>query len=189
MLDHRDIPTPSRTQRRVFALMLVAFFALLGWLAEVHPSSLLIAAVITTAATAVSMTFNRDMPLRSQAIGFVIPMSLALLGGLGVGTGHAPRGLTIIMSLLGLGIAMAAWIRAAFGVWLYRRWLLAAMPIGWSIAALAMTLIYYLLLTPVAVIMRLIGRDSMNRRFDPGAATYWLSHAKVSDKKRYFRQY
>lgn len=186
MLDHRDIPTPRRTQRRVFALMLVAFFALLGWLAEVHPSSLLIAAVITTAATAVSMTFNRDMPLRSQAIGFVIPASLALLGGLGSRAGHA---LAMTMSLLGLGIAMAAWIRAAFGVWLYRRWLLAAMPIGWSIAALAMTLIYYLLLTPVAVIMRLTGRDSMNRRFDPGAATYWLSHAKVSDKKRYFRQY
>jgi hypothetical protein len=35
--------------------------------------------------------------------------------------------------------------------------------------------IFFLVLTPVAVAMRVIGRDAMKRRFEPAASTYWSS--------------
>ena len=34
--------------------------------------------------------------------------------------------------------------------------------------------IFFLVLTPVAVAMRVIGRDAMKRRFEPAASTYWV---------------
>ena len=34
--------------------------------------------------------------------------------------------------------------------------------------------IFFLVLTPVAVAMRVIGRDAMKRRFEPAARTYWV---------------
>ena len=34
--------------------------------------------------------------------------------------------------------------------------------------------IFFLVLTPVAFVMRVIGRDAMKRRFEPAAPTYWV---------------
>jgi hypothetical protein len=188
MLDPRDIPTPTIAQRRVFAVMLALFFALLGWLADAHPAGLRIAAIITAAAAIASMLFNRDLPLRLQALGLVIPGVLAMLSVMGLQAGGTGW---LIVWIGGLGVlpAVMVWTHARFGRAFYSRWLLAAMPIGWSVAALVLMLIYYLVVTPIGLVMRFAGRDAMERRFDPAASTYWRPHQPVSDKTRYFRQY
>ena len=35
----------------------------------------------------------------------------------------------------------------------------------------------------------LMGRDVLNRRFDPDASTYWQHHKQADDSKRYFQQF
>jgi hypothetical protein len=52
-----------------------------------------------------------------------------------------------------------------------------------------MALIFYLVVTPLGVIMRLTGRDPMERRFDPKAKTYWKPRPTQTDASRYFRQF
>jgi hypothetical protein len=52
-----------------------------------------------------------------------------------------------------------------------------------------MALIFYLVVTPVAVIMRLVGRDPMERTFDRSAKTYWKPRRTDPSSTRYFRQY
>lgn len=188
MLDPRDIPTPTAAQRRVFAVMLALFFLLLGWLADVHPSGLRIAAIITAAAVITSMLFNRETPLRVQTWGLIIPGALALLSALGSQTGGTGR-LTVWIGGLGVLLAVVVWAHARFAATFYRRWLLAAMPIGWSVAATVLMLIYCLVITPIGLGMRFAGRDAMGRRFDPAASTYWRPHQPVTDKARYFHQY
>jgi hypothetical protein len=37
--------------------------------------------------------------------------------------------------------------------------------------------------------MRALGRDPMQRQFEPEAATYWVEHDPATDPKRYFRQF
>ena len=62
-------------------------------------------------------------------------------------------------------------------------------PIGWVLTHVVMAIIFYLVVTPVGVIMRLTGRDPMERAFDRSAKTYWKARHSDPDSARYFRQY
>ncbi len=64
-----------------------------------------------------------------------------------------------------------------------------SLPIGLVISHVLMALLYYGLFTPVALIFRIIGRDALDRRFEPEAATYWTKRKPVTDPKQYFRQF
>lgn len=63
------------------------------------------------------------------------------------------------------------------------------LPIGWVVSHAMMALLYYGVITPVGLFFRLIGRDALERRFDPAAASYWRRRTPVTDVRRYFRQF
>ncbi len=72
---------------------------------------------------------------------------------------------------------------------IYLGWMYAAFPIGWIISHLVLATVYYLVLTPTGLLMRLFGRDPMHRKFAPQATTYWIPVKPEPDKRRYFRQF
>lgn len=72
---------------------------------------------------------------------------------------------------------------------LYLGWMYAAYPIGWVVSHVMLGLIYYGVFTPIGLVMRLGGRDTMHRRPDPAATTYWVGHRPSDDPGRYFRQF
>jgi len=72
---------------------------------------------------------------------------------------------------------------------LYVGWMLAAFPIGWTVSHLLLGAIYFLLLTPLGIMVRLTGHDPMKRAFEPEADTYWVEHHTGGDPKTYFRQF
>jgi hypothetical protein len=72
---------------------------------------------------------------------------------------------------------------------IYLGWLYAAFPIGWVVSHLVMGIIYYLVITPIALVFKVIGRDALERRIDKNAKTYWVEHRTGGDPKRYFKQF
>jgi len=66
---------------------------------------------------------------------------------------------------------------------------LVAFPIGWVISHVIMAVVFFGLLTPVGLFFRLIGRDPLQRRFDPQMRTYWVRHRPAESLEQYFRQY
>ena len=62
-------------------------------------------------------------------------------------------------------------------------------PIGIVVSFLMLAIIYFLVITPIALIFKIIGRDSMTRKFEPAAQTYWVKRPPTTDVKRYFRQF
>jgi hypothetical protein len=62
-------------------------------------------------------------------------------------------------------------------------------PIGWVVSHLALGLLYYGVFTPIALVFRAIGRDSMARRFDRDAKTYWEPYNPDRGLDRYLRQF
>lgn len=92
--------------------------------------------------------------------------------------------------LWGLGVVVGGigLVRPPFIRPLYLGWMKAAYPIGWLLAHLLLAVVYYGLMTPVGLLMRLFGYDPMHRRFDRAAATYWVAHNPGGDTARYFRQ-
>jgi len=68
-------------------------------------------------------------------------------------------------------------------------WMLAAFPIGWVVSHMMLAVIFYGCMTPIGLFMRLIGRDSLSRKIDRAAETYWVAREPTLDTKRYFRQF
>src|SRR5947208_202457 len=46
-------------------------------------------------------------------------------------------------------------------------------PVGLVVSWVVLAVLFYAVITPVGLMMRLVGRDALARRFDRGAATYW----------------
>jgi hypothetical protein len=73
--------------------------------------------------------------------------------------------------------------------WIYTGWMIAAFPIGWVVSRLVLGLMYFGVITPVALLFRLLGRDALQRRFQPEADTYWRPKPGATDVRSYFRQF
>ncbi len=185
---------PSTTDLRVFALAWLAFFLVLGWLARGGGDGLAIAAGVTGACVVVSLLFNREQSRKTQATGLAFPAVLLGLWSAGLLEDEASRerllamifGAMLTIGVTGcvLSLAMRAVARR-----LYRVWMNAGMPIGWTVAHAVLGVGFFGVITPIALVMKLIGHDPMNRSFDRKAETYWTRHEQVKDAKRYFRQF
>jgi hypothetical protein len=72
---------------------------------------------------------------------------------------------------------------------LYVSLTLVAMPIGVVVSFVLLAVFYFLLLTPLALVFRLIGRDSLCRRYEPQAQSYWAKHKPSDNMERYLHQF
>ncbi len=99
---------------------------------------------------------------------------------------ETPAAVTLLVTgAIGLlGLAVPLLVRPVYVLWMG-----LAFPIGWTVSHVMMLAVFFLVLTPVGLVMRLCGRDPMQRRFDRDAKTYWLPRSSRSDLKSYFRQY
>jgi hypothetical protein len=68
-------------------------------------------------------------------------------------------------------------------------WMVAAYPIGWTVSTLVLLATYYLVFTPVALLMRLFRYDPLYRRIERARPTYWVEHDQPGDPATYFRQF
>ena len=64
-----------------------------------------------------------------------------------------------------------------------------AYPIGVVMSYVIMGVFFFLIVTPLGLIFRLIGRDPLRRRFDETARSYWIPHEKPGKTARYFNQF
>lgn len=97
----------------------------------------------------------------------------------------------VAAALLGVGVVLAVlyyWVKP-LRVPLYLAWMRIFFPLGWIVSHTIVAVIYYLVVTPIGLLMRLFGRDPMQRRWDRGAATYWAPTRRDATLSQYFRQY
>jgi hypothetical protein len=101
--------------------------------------------------------------------------------------GHHRLGLVLMVTALVIGIP--GLIRPPAIRWLFVTWMLAAFPIGWVVSQIMMALMFYGLVTPVAFIFRLRGRDLLQRKPAPNRSSFWTPKQTPRDIRSYFRQY
>lgn len=54
-------------------------------------------------------------------------------------------------------------------------WMKLGDLLGRIVSPIVLGIIFYLAVTPFALVMKLAGRDALSRRFDAGARSYWVS--------------
>ena len=57
----------------------------------------------------------------------------------------------------------------------YRVWMAVGHALGWVNTRIILAVIFYILFTPAAIIMRLLRKDPMRRKLEPAAGTYRIS--------------
>jgi len=72
---------------------------------------------------------------------------------------------------------------------LYRAWLAAARPIGAAVELTALAAVYFLVLTPIGLILRATGRDALLLRRPRGRTSYFSPVDMPTDPARYERLY
>ncbi len=112
--------------------------------------------------------------------------------------------LTWVLVLCGIGVAVALVeivivdaIGGAFGALLekliprpvYQALTLVAWPIGFVISHVLIAVIYYLVITPIALFFRLTGRDVIGKKLDPRATSYGHDRGEPRPASSYFKLY
>jgi len=135
------------------------------------------------------MRINRDPTRRDLAVfGAVLPASFAVLGliaGHRFGFAAARNGLWAAGIVLTLAYVAVPQLRRPVYVGMSA----AGYPIGWLLSHIILLLVFLFVVTPVALLLRMLGHDPMQRRFDPLASSYWVPHRPAGDVRRYFQQF
>jgi hypothetical protein len=94
-----------------------------------------------------------------------------------------------IIVAAGFGVFISSFVSLKLTRIIYLGLILVTFPIGWAISMILLTGFYFLLLMPLGLIFRLLGRDPLSRRFDPDTKSYWLTRRQTENLDRYFHQY
>jgi len=71
---------------------------------------------------------------------------------------------------------------------LYWAWMKFAFALGWFNTRLFLGIVFYLIITPVGLVMRILRKDALRLKFDRAASSYWIPReSKPIDPKRYER--
>ena len=95
----------------------------------------------------------------------------------------------LFICALGLLIYLLSRINTHLVRPVYLGLILITFPIGWIISFIVMAVFYFLILTPVGILFKLIKRDPLHRTFDRTADSYWVPHRTADSVKRYFNQF
>jgi hypothetical protein len=88
-----------------------------------------------------------------------------------------------------LMIGLIGWRSPSALRWLYVGWSCAAFPVAWVVSHLLLAGVYYLVITPIGLMLRLLGHDLLGLKIDRSAESYWTPRQTTEDRQRYFRQF
>lgn len=101
--------------------------------------------------------------------------------------GRHELALALILTGVVIGLSGFIWPRSLR--WLFVGWMKIAFPLNLLVSELVLALMFYLVLSPLALVFRLMGRDSLNLKAAPERGTFWAARESNKDPRRYFRQY
>ena len=96
-----------------------------------------------------------------------------------------------VLVLLALAVitGAAGLIRPRYLKPLYLALTIATWPIRWCLSWVAVTLLFFLIITPFALVFRWIGRDELRRRFRRPATTFWIRRPPPPPARSYLREF
>jgi hypothetical protein len=95
------------------------------------------------------------------------------------------------LPLLGLGALLFAtgFVAPRTLKHLHAAWIGVSLLIGWVMTRVILTLVFFLVVTPVGVLQRLVSRSGVELRFRTSARSYWLPRQKPFAPAEYRNQF
>jgi hypothetical protein len=112
----------------------------------------------------------------------VVLLALILLFG---GKYHAASWFAVI----GLAVCLACYSIPPFGKVVYLPWMAVTYVLGRIVSPIVTAIIFYLLVTPIALVNRLMGKDRLRLKKPKDVSTYFVHHTESTDKESMRRQF
>ncbi len=106
-----------------------------------------------------------------RSFGFVIATVFAIVGLWPLASGKNVHEWALALALFCLVLAV---VRPALLAPLNRLWFKFGLLLNRIVSPLVMGLLFYLIITPFALFMRLTGKDLLHLKHDPKAQSYWI---------------
>ncbi|MDD5657464.1 MAG: SxtJ family membrane protein [Elusimicrobia bacterium] len=117
-----------------------------------------------------------------RKFGLVILAGFGLIGGLAFWRGRHCAAACLWTAAAAVEVAALAAPRLA--AVFYQAWMAFGFAMGTVVSTAALLAFFYLIVTPIGLVMRLLGRDALNLRRPRGAAgSYWVEHPDLADKR------
>jgi len=102
---------------------------------------------------------------------------------------HGDTGtLTITIAATGVAVGLVGLLWPDAIRYVYTGWMIAAFPIGWTISRVIVTLLFYVVFAPFALVFRLLGRDAL-RLHRRAPTTYWIETKGGEPPESYYVQF
>jgi hypothetical protein len=72
---------------------------------------------------------------------------------------------------------------------LYKAWMLSGIVLGGVISRIVLIVLFYLVLTPVSLVLKLMGKDILDEKIEKEKNSYWKKYEEPEDKARYKMHY
>jgi Saxitoxin biosynthesis operon protein SxtJ len=147
-------------------------------------------------ANLVELNWNPDRRTLRQ-FGFIALVGFGLLAALAwFERGVFAFGLGEVRPLVAAAFAALALLSLSFsllfprGNWpIYVGLSVVALPIGFVLSYVILGTVFYAIIAPIGLILRLLGKDPMNRAFEHNASSYWVDARPPRPRESYFRQF
>lgn len=114
-----------------------------------------------------------------------ILMGLAAYRAWHVGWGSRPLVTAAVgVSMIGLGAIAPGLLKPVFAVWQ-----LLGSVLGWVNTRILLALVFFIVLTPLALLARLMGHDPLVRKSPKLQASFWKERKTDRDAARYRQQF
>ena len=131
---------------------------------------------------------KRTEAQEARRFGVILPIVLAALAGVSLWRGH-PASAKVLVGLGGVAL-VAAFAVPALWLRFFRAWMALAEIMGFVMTRVILGVFFFVILTPIGLVMRLFGRDALNTKFRDGLPTYWIDKEPVeSSFERYEKQF
>lgn len=102
---------------------------------------------------------------------------------------HTWQPFLIWLALVGAALGAILWSLPSLARPFYVVWYFIACCFGFVIGNALLIAFYYVIITPIGLGLRAMGKLSLQKGFARSVATYWRDAEKTVDLKRYYRQF
>lgn len=129
----------------------------------------------------------KDDPRSLRKFGLTMGICLAVLGGLFLWRDRAVGPYFLVAGAIFLLFALAA-PRALRQV--QKVWMTFAIMLGWLMTRVLLVLVFFIGVTPIALIAKISGKRFLELQFEPDKQSYWEKREKPTmGRERYERQF
>jgi len=93
--------------------------------------------------------------------------------------------------LWGTGVLflLLGFLAPAFLKPVHRSWMGLALVLGYFMSRILLTLLFFFVITPIGLIMRLLGKDILDEKIESDRDSYWIRREKNEKPDRYEKLY